>query len=99
MFRLLLVAIPIAITVYALVDVVNSKRDDVRGIPRWTWAVLIVFTLVIGALLWFIFGRPKKVRKPPTNSQWQPPKSSTPPQGPDDDPDFLRSIKPEEPKE
>ena len=49
-----------------------------RMMPRWSWVLLTIFAPVVGGLLWFTTGRPRK--------------QQTPPAGPDDDQDFLRSL-------
>lgn len=86
-----MIAIPLAVIIYALFDAINSDKSEVRRMPRWTWIVAIIFLPLVGALLWFFFGRPKKERQaPPNTSTWQQPER--PPQGPDDDPDFLKGL-------
>lgn len=90
MVRVLLIVIPLAITIYAFFDALNTDQSEVRGMPRWTWLVAIFFLTIIGAILWFVFGRPRKSRPAPPNNNWQ--QRPNPPQGPDDDPDFLRGI-------
>ena len=91
MVRLLLIVIPLAITIYAFIDALNADQTEVRGMPRWTWLIAIFFLNIVGSLLWFVFGRPQRSRQRPTNnSRWQQPER--PPQGPDDDPDFLKGI-------
>lgn len=60
-----------AVVVYALVDVAISPAERIRSLPKFAWfAVIIVFPLV-GAVLWFLMGRPRRIgkddQKPPTD--------------------------------
>jgi hypothetical protein len=81
---LVLVIIVVAFTIYALVDSLMISKARVRGLPRWLWAVLIVVLPPIGGILWFLIGRGSK------RSLTRP---STRVLGPDDDPDFLGTIR------
>lgn len=49
-----------AIMIYAIVDVAISPTARVRSIPKPAWFVVIVLFPLIGAILWFILGRPRK---------------------------------------
>lgn len=89
MLRFILILIPIAITVYALIDAISAKRDDVRSLPKWLWIVLIIILWIGGAVLWFFFGRPSRNRDAGgANGDG----GQSRPQGPDDDPDFLADL-------
>ena len=80
MGRLLVLAIPVAITVYAFIDVVTTRPRTTRRGPKLLWAFAVLLLPLIGAILWFVFGRPRKVRTAP---QWS---------APDDDVEFLRGL-------
>ncbi|MEI8083431.1 MAG: PLDc N-terminal domain-containing protein [Actinomycetes bacterium] len=89
----LLILIPLAITIYALIDAITASKAHVRGLPKWTWILLIVITTIIGAVAWFVWGRPRRAghgldRLTPYIR----------PVGPDDDPDFLSTIAPKKPR-
>lgn len=60
-----------AVVVYALVDVAISPADRVRSLPKPMWFVVIIVFPLVGAILWFILGRPRangrNARKPPTD--------------------------------
>jgi hypothetical protein len=49
-----------AIMIYAIVDVAISPAARVRSIPKPAWFVVIVLFPLIGAILWFFLGRPRK---------------------------------------
>jgi hypothetical protein len=87
MIRLVPWLLVIALTVYALVDCLQSDEDAVRGVPRLLWALLILVLPLMGPIAWFVAGRPEQPRRGAGPRQ-QPRR----PRGPDDDPDFLRRL-------
>jgi hypothetical protein len=82
--RVLLAVAILTIVVYGLVDVIRTDRQLTRGISKPAWIVVMVVLPVIGAALWFIFGRPRGSRPAPQTFRH--------PTAPDDDPDFLRAL-------
>lgn len=73
--RILLYVLPIALHIYVLFDILQTKI--VALMPKWAWLFVQVVP-VIGPLLWLVAGkRGTKFNRP---------------QGPDDDPDFLRNL-------
>jgi hypothetical protein len=48
----------IGVWVYCLIDILTSRRADVRNIPKWAWFVIVVVLPPVGVVLWFLFGRP-----------------------------------------
>lgn len=87
MARVVLALAVFAVTVYALVDCIQTEEDRVKHLPKMAWAVLIVIAPPIGAVAWLITsrvtGRPQRRTGGPRPAG---------PRGPDDDPDFLRGI-------
>ena len=93
MLKVLLYALPIILAIYALVDLVQTPDEDVQGLPKLLWVVLIVLIWVIGPAAWLIAG--KRGRTFPLNLSPRPAGGpSGPPRqvAPDDDPDFLRGL-------
>lgn len=80
MGRLLVLAIPVAITVYAFIDVVTTRPRTTRRGPKLLWGIAVLLLPLVGAFLWFVLGRPRKVRSAP---RWS---------APDDDIEFLRAL-------
>jgi Phospholipase_D-nuclease N-terminal len=70
----------VGVTIYALVDCWRSTDDEVRGLPRPAWILLILLFPPLGAVAYLPFGR----------------QAAFPSQGrviaPDDDPEFLRKL-------
>ena len=87
MIRVLPWLLSIALTVYAVVDCVQTEEPTVRNLPKLLWLLLILLFPIVGPIAWFIAGRP--ARGPAGRG----PRSRPPaPRGPDDDPDFLRRL-------
>jgi phospholipase D-like protein len=93
MLRVLLILIPLALAVYALVDCISSKDEEIRHLPKLMWILLIVLATVVGPLAWLFVGRDKAARAGGGRGGgrgrggWV---------APDDNPEFLRSLEPRE---
>jgi Phospholipase_D-nuclease N-terminal len=108
MGRLLLffALVDLAVLAVALIDCLSSEKYEIRALPRWLWVLLIVLFSPAGPIAWFMTGRPKPV-DPAASDPWgaataSPAASRARRQiGPDDDPEFLRSLgrsRPDEPR-
>lgn len=84
---LFLVLVGVALIVYALIDCVMTKAHSVRSISKPAWIVTIALVPLLGAGLWFFFGRPRPKASP--GRQRSVPRHPT---APDDDPQFLRNL-------
>ena len=88
MLRVLMFLIPLALSVYAFIDCISTKDDDIRHMPKPLWAILVLLFPLVGSISWLIAG---KKRQPAGASPWG---------GggrrqwvaPDDNPDFLQSL-------
>lgn len=88
MGKALIIVVVVAITVYALFDLIATPRDQVRFVPKPAWFLVLVL-VPVGPLLWIFLGA-KRQRNPPPQP---PPRYGRPPaRGPDDDPDYLRGL-------
>ena len=92
MFKALVVIVPLVLAIYCLVQVVQSRADQVRTFPKWVWFVLIVLFPLLGSIAWLWIGRPQARRS-------SSPRRSNRPVAPDDDPDFLRGLRDNKPRE
>ncbi len=77
----------IVLAVYAWVEIALSDSRQVRLLPRWAWALLVAVPL-FGAVGWLVSGRPNG-----SGGQSPAPKPRPRVIAPDDDPDFLRSLR------
>ncbi|GHA74729.1 PLDc N-terminal domain-containing protein [Pontibacter akesuensis] len=56
----LILLIPLALWLWALIDVLRS--DFKSGTDKLVWVVAIIFVPLLGALLYLLFGRSQKVK-------------------------------------
>ena len=84
MLRYLPALLSLALTVYCVVDAIQTEDAAVRSLPKLAWLALILLFPLVGSVAWLIAGRPpgrpRLTRQPPR------------PRGPDDDPDFLKDL-------
>jgi hypothetical protein len=85
---------------YAIFDALTAPADRIRNLPKAIWLIIILLLVDLGAIAWFIWGRPRasvKARTPRSPFGWQghgdaasgAPRRSI---APDDDPEFLRRL-------
>jgi hypothetical protein len=48
-----------AVWMYALVDVLITPEGAVRQLPKIGWFIVVLVFSVLGALAWFVMGRPE----------------------------------------
>lgn len=85
--RILLGVVLLAMTIYAVIDAIQTEETKVKHLPKIAWILLILIFAPIGAIAWLVAGRR---RGPETGNRRPNPPSA--PRGPDDDPDFLRNL-------
>lgn len=54
-----LIILQLILAVVGLTSLVRS--NEVRFLPKWAWAVIIIFVQIFGPTSYFIFGREKEV--------------------------------------
>ena len=84
MLRYLPVLLSLALTVYCVVDAIQTQDGAARNLPKIAWLILILLFPFIGPVAWLIAGRPR------TGPRGVP--RPRRPRGPDDDPDFLKDL-------
>jgi hypothetical protein len=97
-----LVIIELVLLVYCLIDCIQTDPADVRTLPKPLWAVLIIVLPLFGGVGWLLAGKPERGSVAAGRGPWpSAPTSELPrrdrpaaPRGPDDDPEFLRSLHP-----
>ncbi|HEY3686753.1 MAG TPA: PLD nuclease N-terminal domain-containing protein [Streptosporangiaceae bacterium] len=98
----ILTLLTLGVWLYGLFDVLTTPDDECRGMPKLLWIVVVALFFLVGALAWFLLGRPRARVSGGTPSGWSglgaaapPPPArprADPPRGPDDDPDFLKDL-------
>lgn len=94
----LFVLIDLALLVIALIDCLSAEEFQIRALPRIAWVFIILLFSPIGAIVWFVAGRPPRGVKLSNGSTWRPgsgfPEKERPRStAPDDDPEFLKSLR------
>jgi hypothetical protein len=84
----LLTIIELGLLVYCLIDCIQTDSTTVRNLPKLGWLLLILVFPLVGGIAWLVAGRPR----PGPSRRW-----ASPPRGPDDDPDFLRRLRRDDP--
>jgi hypothetical protein len=87
MAKVLLFLVPLALTIYAVIDAIQTEDTRVQYLPKLVWLLLILLFTPIGAIAWLVTGRQHGPRSGRRGSSYP-----TAPRGPDDDPDFLRNL-------
>lgn len=94
MLRVLMFLVPLALSVYAFIDCISTKDEDIRHMPKPLWAILVLLFPLVGSISWIIAG---KKRHPmgaggQVGSAWSRGGGRQQWVAPDDNPDFLKSL-------
>ena len=96
MLRYVPALLSFALTVYCLLDAVQTDGSDMRNLPKVAWILLVVLFPVVGPVAWLLGGRPRRGSTPhggpPQRGQGRGGQGRPRPRGPDDDPDFLKGL-------
>lgn len=77
--------------VYCLLDVLTTRASAMRNLPKVGWLVVVFLGgFGLGPLLWLLFGRPRGAAR---RAVPRPPLARPTMLAPDDDEDFLRSLR------
>ncbi|MFJ9640147.1 PLD nuclease N-terminal domain-containing protein [Streptomyces sp. NPDC101178] len=86
--------LPLALMIYAFIDCLNTSEEDTKHLPKIAWVFIILLFWVVGSIGWLFAG---KVRHRAAGggglSSWQPGGRRQQWVAPDDNPDFLKSLK------
>ncbi|URM92660.1 PLD nuclease N-terminal domain-containing protein [Streptomyces sp. MRC013] len=92
MLRALMYILPIALTIYAFIDCLNTPEDEVEHLPKVAWVFIILLFWVVGPVVWIAAGR---TRRAPAGDR-APGERQRGRRGwvaPDDNPEFLKSLR------
>jgi hypothetical protein len=65
--------------IWAIVDIVKVPDDSMfRAGNKLVWVLVVVFTHVIGAVIYFLIGRPEPGRRPGPSAPPPPPPGTAP---------------------
>ncbi|HEX5205904.1 PLD nuclease N-terminal domain-containing protein [Paractinoplanes rhizophilus] len=97
----LFVLLDLALLVVALIDCLSAEEFAIRALPRVAWVFIILLFSPVGAIAWFVAGRPAPPVRLSNGTMWRPgngfPEAERPRQrdaqlAPDDDPEFLKNL-------
>jgi hypothetical protein len=95
-------ALGIALTlfwVYTVLEVITTDESRMRNLPKLTWVLLVILLFDIGALAWWVAGRPQGAARslPYKGNTGIPPEYDRPgraaAQNPEDDEAFLAQLR------
>ncbi|WP_116112547.1 PLD nuclease N-terminal domain-containing protein [Austwickia chelonae] len=92
MLRVVLMLALLAFTVYAVSDCIQTDEERLSGLPKATWVMVVLAFPGVGATVWFLVGRPYGPNNSSLVKRLKEPPRPRGPRGPDDDPDFLKSL-------
>ncbi|MCX4549050.1 PLD nuclease N-terminal domain-containing protein [Streptomyces sp. NBC_01387] len=101
MLRYLPFLLVLALWIYAFIDCLNTPEEEVRGLPKVIWVIIILLfgEVLVGPIAWIVAG---KQRRGPgagsTPAEWHRNQRTTW-TAPDDNPEFLKSLKEENKKD
>ncbi|WP_206506511.1 PLD nuclease N-terminal domain-containing protein [Streptomyces chrestomyceticus] len=100
MLRYLPFLVILALWIYAFIDCLNTPENQVRGLPKiaWVFIILLFGEVLIGPVAWLVAGRPRREHAGGgAASPWPRGGRGAAPKwvAPDDNPEFLRSLKDE----
>jgi len=95
MLRYLPFLLVLALWIYAFIDCLNTPEEEVRGLPKVVWVIIILLfgEVLVGPIAWLVAGKhrgPVAVNGS-TPSEWHR-NHRTRFVAPDDNPDFLKSL-------
>lgn len=100
MLRYLPFLLVLALWIYAFIDCLNTPEQQVRGLPKVVWVIIILLfgEVLIGPVAWLVAGK----HRGPVPAGGPSGGGSTPSEGhrnrrtefvaPDDNPEFLKSL-------
>ena len=50
----------LALDIFCVIDLIQSREDEVRNLPKIVWLLLILFFPPIGSIAWLAAGRPQR---------------------------------------
>ncbi|MDT3724349.1 PLD nuclease N-terminal domain-containing protein [Streptomyces sp. DSM 41972] len=90
MLRVLMFLVPLALSVYAFIDCISTKDEDIQHMPKPLWAILVLLFPLVGSISWLIAGK-KRQHAGAGGSAWGGGRGGQW-VAPDDNPDFLKSL-------
>ncbi|WP_030576991.1 MULTISPECIES: PLD nuclease N-terminal domain-containing protein [Streptomyces] len=85
--------VPLALTIYAFIDCLNTSEEDTKHLPKIAWVFIILLFWIVGPVVWLVAGKARHNGAGGAGpSSWQRARRQQW-VAPDDNPDFLKSLK------
>ena len=68
----LFMLLDLALLVIALIDCLSADEGSIRALPRVPWVFIILLFSPIGAIAWFVAGRPARPVRLSNGQTWRP---------------------------
>jgi Phospholipase_D-nuclease N-terminal len=90
--------VAVLLWLYAIFDALTAPPERVRRLPKAVWVIIVLLLLDIGAIAWFIWGRPRAgtdpgMRQLPFGRPGYGGPRTSRSVAPDDDPEFLKRLR------
>ncbi|MGW1767639.1 PLD nuclease N-terminal domain-containing protein [Streptomyces sp. NPDC002073] len=95
MLRYLPFLLVIALTIYAFIDCLHTPEEEVKHLPKVVWVIIILLFSIVGPVVWLFAGKKRAAAGGGGygggfggggRTRWV---------APDDNPEFLRSLRDE----
>ncbi len=85
----------LGVWLFAIIDSITSDEAQVRNLPKWAWVLITILLSWIGAVVWFVAGRPRGAGLPLANRSTFDGRRNAAGRSvaPDDDPEYLAMLK------
>ncbi|MEV6398437.1 PLD nuclease N-terminal domain-containing protein [Streptomyces sp. NPDC051907] len=104
MLRYLPFILMLALTIYAFIDCLNTPEEEVKHLPKVVWVLIILIFTIVGPIVWLAAGRQRTARPGGSGGRggsggWRSSGGSRGWVAPDDNPEFLKSLRDEAQRE
>ncbi|NML54910.1 PLDc_N domain-containing protein [Streptomyces sp. R302] len=93
MLRALMFILPLALTIYAFIDCLNTPEDEVKHLPKVVWVIIILLFWIVGPIVWIVAGKARRAAAGGARGSGRGGRGG---RGawvaPDDNPEFLKSL-------
>ncbi|WP_393079705.1 PLD nuclease N-terminal domain-containing protein [Streptomyces sp. LN704] len=94
MLRYLPFLLVLALWIYAFIDCLNTPEEEVRGLPKVVWVIIILLfgEVLVGPVAWLVAGRTRRGGPAGAAATGWRREQGAPYVAPDDNPEFLDSL-------
>jgi len=59
---ILIWVVSLALCIYCVIEIIQTKEEDTRYLPKLVWLVFVLFFQLIGSIAWLAVGSPRNTR-------------------------------------